>query len=71
MAPKTGETRCVASEKENLKKKIDELAVVIAETKKRLPAHSTKPPIMMELLDLEDQYDQLMEQLNRLEMDDK
>ena len=29
----------------------------IGEVKKRLPAHSVKPPIMMELLDLEDRRD--------------
>lgn len=60
----------VADDKDNLKKQIDEITAVIKETKKRLPAHSTKPPIMMELLDLEDKYDQLMEQLKRLEMDE-
>lgn len=60
----------VADDKDNLKKQIDEITAVIKETKKRLPAHSTKPPIMMELLDLDDKHDQLMEQLKRLEMDE-
>jgi hypothetical protein len=60
-----------AIEKDALIRKIDEIKAVIEETKKRLPAHSTKPPIMMELLDLEDQYDQLVEQLDNLKMDEK
>lgn len=58
------------NEKENLKKNIEELAAVIAETKKRLPAHSTKPPIIMELLELEDRYDQLVQQLNSIKADE-
>ncbi len=49
-----------------LQNKIDELSARIEDTKKRLPAHSTKPPIMMELLDLEDEYDALCKQLNQL-----
>ena len=56
--------------KENLKKQVEKLTTVIDETKKRLPAHSTKPPIMMELLELEDRYDQLIQQLNKLEVDE-
>ncbi len=35
----------------------------IAETKKRLPAHSVKPPIMMELLALEDKYEELLAEI--------
>jgi ubiquinone biosynthesis protein UbiJ len=60
----------MANEKDSLKKQIDEIASVIKETRNRLPAHSAKPPIMMELIDLEDQYDQLMKQLHSLEMDE-
>ena len=40
-----------------------ELTVLIRETRDRLPAHSTKPPVMMELLDYEDEYEDLMKQL--------
>lgn len=54
-----------------LRQQIDEISKAITETRKRLPAHSTKPPMMIELLDLEDRYDQLMKQLERLEMDEK
>jgi len=35
------------------------LASAIKETEARLPAHSAKPPVMMELLALEDEYEQL------------
>jgi hypothetical protein len=46
-----------------LDQKLRELEAAITETRKRLPAHSVKPPVMMELLDLEDQYDDLMKQI--------
>jgi hypothetical protein len=42
---------------ETLEKKRDALDQKIDEVKKRLPAHSTRPQIMMELLDLEDERD--------------
>ncbi len=47
-------------------KRLDELEQEIAETKKRLPAHSVKPPVMMELLVIEDEYDAVMKQIERL-----
>jgi len=43
-----------------------ELETLINETKDRLPAHSTKPPVMMELLEYEDEYDILQKKLERL-----
>jgi len=43
-----------------LEQQLRALEVAITETRKRLPAHSAKPPVMMELLDLEDQYADLM-----------
>ena len=43
-----------------------QLEDLIAETKKRLPAHSTKPPVMMDLLAYEDEYDELMQALGAL-----
>ena len=49
---------------EKIKERMKELEHLINETKARLPAHSTKPPVMMELLDLEDEYQSLMDQLN-------
>ena len=51
---------------ENIKKRMDELEILIKETKARLPAHSTKPPVMMDLLDYEDEYDELMEKIRVL-----
>jgi len=49
-----------------LRKQLDELEEKIAETLKRLPAHSTKPPVMMDLLALEDEYDAVMKQIEQL-----
>mgnify|MGYP000532487590 CR=1 FL=1 len=42
---------------------LDLLDQEIAETKKRLPAHSVKPPVMMDLLTLEDEYDDILRQI--------
>ena len=47
-------------------KRMKEVEILIAETKARLPAHSTKPPVMMDLLAYEDEYDALFEKLNAL-----
>ncbi len=49
-----------------IKNRMNELEILIEETKSRLPAHSTKPPVMMDLLDYEDEYDLLLEKYNRL-----
>jgi hypothetical protein len=49
-----------------LRKQLDDLEEKIAETRKRLPAHSTKPPVMMDLLALEDEYDAVMKQIEQL-----
>lgn len=46
-----------------------ELEILINETKDRLPAHSTKPPVMMELLEYEDEYDILQKKLELLKND--
>jgi hypothetical protein len=43
------------TKKQKLEKKLEEIERQIQETEKRLPAHSVKPPIMMELFELEDQ----------------
>ncbi len=48
---------------DNIKKRMKELEVLIRETKKRLPAHSIKPPVMMDLLEYEDEYDMLLAKL--------
>jgi hypothetical protein len=49
----------------DLKKRLSELEEEIEETKKRLPAHSVKPPVMMDLLALEDEYDDVLEQIRK------
>lgn len=51
---------------EQIKQRLEELDILISETKDRLPAHSTKPPVMMDLLAYEDEYDELLNQLNTL-----
>lgn len=51
------------AEREKNQKRLKELEAEIAETKKRLPAHSVKPAVMMDLLDLEDERDRLLSQL--------
>ena len=52
--------------RERLKKRLADLEDAIAETKRRLPAHSIKPPVMHELLDLEDERDSLLKELAEL-----
>ena len=49
-----------------LKTRLSELETLILETQQRLPAHSIKPPIMMELLAYEDEYAALLTDLNRI-----
>jgi hypothetical protein len=51
---------------ERIRKRMAEVEFLIAETKKRLPAHSIKPPVMLDLLEYEDEYDLLLEKLNKL-----
>ena len=51
---------------ELLKKRLRDLETEIAETKRRLPAHSVKPPIMTDLLELEDEYDALLKQVEKM-----
>jgi len=49
-----------------LERRLQELDDEIRETKKRLPAHSTKPPVMMDLLALEDEYDAISKKIKKL-----
>lgn len=51
---------------EALKKRLSELEEEIEETKRRLPAHSVKPPVMMDLLALEDEYDDVLRKIQEL-----
>ena len=50
----------------DLKKRLAELDEEIKETKRRLPAHSVKPQVMMDLLALEDEYEDIMRQIQGL-----
>ena len=50
-----------------LEDKLKELEAKIAEVNKRMPAHSVKPPIMMQLFALEDERDALHRKLDALE----
>ncbi len=54
------------SEINTITKRIKALEILIKETRDRLPAHSTKPPVMMELLDYEDEYEALTKQLEAI-----
>lgn len=57
---------CAMTSLLELEQKLRELDAAIVETRKRLPAHSVKPPVMMDLLDLEDQYDVVLNEIRRL-----
>lgn len=48
---------------QKLRDRLAELDALIAETEKRLPAHSTKPPVMQDLFALEDERDILLKRL--------
>ncbi len=50
-------------ETEKLRSRLRELEEEIAETIRRLPAHSVKPPVMIDLLALEDERDILLEKM--------
>ncbi len=52
---------------EVINSRLNELEKEIAETRKRLPAHSIKPPVMMELLELEDERDELLKKRAQLQ----
>ena len=54
------------SEIHRIKERLKNLEGEIAETLRRLPAHSVKPPVMMDLLQLEDERDLLMKKLGEL-----
>ena len=49
-----------------LKNKLNELEKKIKDVKKRMPAHSIKPPIMKELFQLEDERDLVEKQIIQL-----
>jgi len=53
-----------------LQSRLAELELKIAETEDRLPAHSIKPPVMLDLLALEDERDDLLQKLKLMQQDD-
>jgi len=53
-------------ELDELEKRLAHLEEKIKETKKRLPAHSAKPPVMMDLLELEDEYDEIFKKIREI-----
>jgi len=56
----------MTEKRRQLRGRLQELEEQIAETKRRLPAHSVKPPVMIDLLALEDERDLVLEQIERL-----
>ena len=54
-------------ELKELKKQLESVEAAIAEAKARMPAHSAKPGMMTELIDLEEQRDKLVEQIAQAE----
>lgn len=52
-----------------IEQRLKQLEERIAEVQKRLPAHSVKPPIMHELLALEDERDALLKTLGTAQPD--
>jgi len=51
---------------EILEGRLRELEEKIEEAKLQLPAHSTKPPVMITLLDLEDDHDAILDQIKSI-----
>ncbi len=49
-----------------LEARLQKIAQEIKETEKRLPAHSVKPPVMMDLLELEDEYDRISKEIKAI-----
>jgi len=56
---------------EEIQNELERLEEKIGEVKRRLPAHSVKPPIMMELLELEDRRDLLLQILGKAKVADR
>jgi hypothetical protein len=51
---------------QTLETQLRKLEQQIKEVQKRLPAHSVKPPMMMELIALEDEHAELLNELTQL-----
>ncbi len=57
----------MTEEIDQIRNRLKQLEEEIAETLRRLPAHSVKPPVMIDLLELEDERDLLLKRLKELE----
>jgi hypothetical protein len=57
----------MTSEIDKIHEELKRLDEEIEETKLRLPAHSVKPPVMMDLLSLEDERDLLLKKLQEMQ----
>ena len=55
------------SELDELNRQLKAIEAQIAEARDRMPAHSAKPGMMTELIDLEDQRDKILEKIAALE----
>jgi hypothetical protein len=55
---------------QELKKQLSAVEKEIVAARARMPAHSAKPAMMNELIELEDKRDQLLEQIARAEGED-
>ncbi|MGD2096939.1 MAG: hypothetical protein PVG35_05115 [Desulfobacterales bacterium] len=53
-------------ELKDLEAKLKAVDEKIAEINQRMPAHSVKPPIMLQLFELEDERDALVKQIAKL-----
>jgi len=53
-----------------LEDRLKKIEKKIEEAKLHLPAHSIKPPVMMTLLDLEDERDAIIGQINSIRKED-
>ncbi len=49
-----------------LEARLEKIGQEIKETEKRLPAHSVKPPVMMDLIELEDEYDRISNEIQTI-----
>jgi hypothetical protein len=58
-------------ERHKIEEQLQHIEEQIGEVKRRLPAHSVKPPIMMELLELEDRRDGLLKILETLKLSER
>lgn len=56
----------MANEEDKLRERLRHVEVEIYEVLRRIPPHSVKPPVMIDLLTLEDERDILLKKLGEL-----